>query len=778
MGAIDEYVKAFARDRHEYQEIEARLASQIRELCEKSLRSNDYLWQSRVKEVASLEQKLRGREKNYDNESANIKDIKDLVGGRIILARHVDVATVEEIIGRTFTILDRNQHPKLDLRREQRFRGYDGLHFHVTMREHRIEKYCNITIEIQIMSAFMWAFTALEHDIEYKQLHGESTSGVKSCLEQLKGIANLGELTIQQFEVAFHPGFHKLLSKSQSYGNANGKPESQDAIRTLIYESASKFDVLDKKDRQCLHDLRVTDPRDDKSRIEASNDRLVEGSCSWVCKDSAFVRWWNNDDCNFLWIHGDPGKGKTTIMITLISEITKRLENCAGSNVITYFFCQSTSAELSSTVSVLRGLIFLLIDQEKTLNRHLRKSYDSAGRKMFEGQNAYHALQRVLIDILKDTRLQSICIMIDALDECDEQILKLLDWIIRNDCDIPKKVKWLVTSRNEPSFTERLGCNRRLDISLEHNSMHVAYAVDRFIAYKVQELAQLKNYGLDLRQYVRQRLESNADGTFLWVALVCKELLDVKVYRVRSLLQETPNSLKALYRRMFHQAVHRKDPVEALLCRQILCIVTLGFRPLAVDEIAILADLPEQFYEEQTIEEIVSLCGSFLVVRSRMVYFVHQSARDFFTVGEGKTIFDKGEEYGHSQLARLCLGLMSDGLKQDICLFKMPGVLYSRLLNVDRFIPLHLQYACHFWQQHSVAGNFHELSSAILDFLKEHLLHWLEALSFMQILIEGAFALSSVEFMTGVRLLSSSSEMMTDAWFNRTEKSQNYDHLW
>ena len=129
------------------------------------------------------------------------------------------------------------------------------------------------------------------------------------------------------------------------------------------------------------------------------------------------------------------------IIIALVSEIEKKLEYLPGPNILTYFFYQKTSSDLNTTVSVLRGLIFLLIDQEKTLIRHLREKYDSAGNRLFEGPNTLYALLDVLLNILIDPSLSSVYLMIDALDECDHQIHKLLEWIIDKNPDLSPKIK-------------------------------------------------------------------------------------------------------------------------------------------------------------------------------------------------------------------------------------------------------------------------------------------------------------------------------------------------
>jgi len=41
---------------------------------------------------------------------------------------------------------------------------------------------------------------------------------------------------------------------------------------------------------QCLCDLRITNPKDDKARIKASEDDLLRDSYAWILKDEAFLR--------------------------------------------------------------------------------------------------------------------------------------------------------------------------------------------------------------------------------------------------------------------------------------------------------------------------------------------------------------------------------------------------------------------------------------------------------------------------------------------------------
>jgi hypothetical protein len=99
-----------------------------------------------------------------------------------------------------------------------------------------------------------------------------------------------------------------------------------------------------------------------------SKDELLEGSCSWVLDDPAFRRWWEDDNTQIFWIHGDPGKGKTMMAMALIEEISMRLQSASGT--LAYFFCQ-TEERLNNAVTVVRSLIYLLVKQRRALAQHV-----------------------------------------------------------------------------------------------------------------------------------------------------------------------------------------------------------------------------------------------------------------------------------------------------------------------------------------------------------------------------------------------------------------------
>jgi hypothetical protein len=91
---------------------------------------------------------------------------------------------------------------------------------------------------------------------------------------------------------------------------------------------------------------------------------------------------------------------------------------------------------------------------------------------------------------------------------------------------------------------------------------------------------------------------------------------------------------------------------------------------------------------------------------------------------------------------------MSRSLKQDICGQGAPGTPVTDIerSQVERSLPPEVQYACLYWVQHlQKSGAQLREDDQVYQFLQVHLLHWLEALSWMRKISEGIYAILSVE---------------------------------
>jgi hypothetical protein len=319
---------------------------------------------------------------------------------------------------------------------------------------------------------------------------------------------------------------------------------------------------LGKEDQECIQQLRLTDPRDDKKRIEETKGGLLEDSYHRILENSDFQQWCNDRQSHLLWIKGDPGNGKTMLLCGIVNELKKSM---ARTDLLSYFFCQATDPRISNATAVLRGLVFLLVHQQPSLISHVRAKHDHAGKTLFEDANAWYALSEIFTNILQDPSLNSTYLIIDALDECVKDLPKLLDLIVQKSSVSPR-VKWIVSSRNWPDIEERLEmAGHKVRLCLELNAESISTAVSIYIRHKVLQLAQRKKYDDKTRDAVLDYLFSNANDNFLRVALVCQNLEKFSRSNTLVKLNAFPPGLDSLCARMVEQIY---NPNNADLCNR------------------------------------------------------------------------------------------------------------------------------------------------------------------------------------------------------------------
>ncbi|KAK6591463.1 vegetative incompatibility protein het-e-1, partial [Botrytis cinerea] len=377
-----------------------------------------------------------------------------------------------------------------------------------------------------------------------------------------------------------------LASRSVCSGYNTARPRWKKIKQGLASAHARLLDEFYKK-QKCIQDLRLSDPRDDKKRIEDTKGGLLEGLYDWILGNPDFQRWRKDQQSRLLWIKGDPGKGKTMLLCGVINELEK---SKAKSVLLSHFFCQATDSRINYATAVLRGLIYLLVDQQRSLISHIRTKYDESGKSLFEDANAWVVLSKIFIDILQDPSLDFVYLIVDALDECVVDLPKLMDLIVQTS-SISPRIKWIVSSRNWPNIEKALDtATQKLRLCLELNEKSISAAVATFIQLKVNRLATRNKYSNDTREAIQQHLTINANGTFLWVALICQELSNIPRWKALQKLAAFPPGLDALYRRMLDQIT---DSEDAELYISILAVVSAVYRPVTLDELVALVDMPD-----------------------------------------------------------------------------------------------------------------------------------------------------------------------------------------
>jgi hypothetical protein len=554
-------------------------------------------------------------------------------------------------------------------------------------------------------------------------------------------------------------GIHMVLNYGEGEENAFGRLRKKIDKRLRGAQQQQSSVQVGRQEQECVRNLRLTDPRDDKKRIEETKGGLLEDSYHWILEAPNFQQWRDDQQSQLLWIKGDPGKGKTMLLCGIINELSK-MDN----GLLSFFFCQGTDSRINSAIAVLRGLTYLLVDQQPSLAWHLQNKYDQAGPSLFEDTNAWIAMSDIFTNMVQDldrkrTDLKVIYLVVDALDECVVDLPKLLN-LIAHTSSVSSRVKWLLSSRNEAHIEQKLRSindESRLSLELKQNAQQVSHAVNLYIDNKLSNLETLEDDGL--RDQVRDILRQKANGTFLWVALVVQELERPESWDPLQVVEEAPTGLYELYDRMIEQ-IQRLKKSNLEICRLLLSTVSVAYRPLHLAEIASLCGLPGQVSVlTRNITKIVAMCGSFLTIRNDQVYLIHQSAKDYLSDEERTSVFhSQPKSKIHYDIFSQSLKIMSSTLKRDM--YGLVAVGYS----IDKVqIPPHdplatMRYSCIYWVDHlynavsnSVSSNtsgYHESlkdGSATHIFFKKRYLYWLEALSLCKSMSAGVTSMARLE---------------------------------
>jgi hypothetical protein len=520
------------------------------------------------------------------------------------------------------------------------------------------------------------------------------------------------------------------------------------AIRRLMKEIDETS-----KSKECLRHLYVTDHRADKVRIEDTKGGLIKDSYRWILENPDFMQWRNSQQNHLLWIKGDPGKGKTMLLCGIVDELktsTNEMHN------LSYFFCQATDSRTNNATAVLRGILYLLIEQQPSLVTHIQK-LDLEGKSLFDGPNAWFSVSEMVTNALRDPRLKSSYLIIDALDECIAGLPKLLDFIAQNSSVSPH-IKWLVSSRNWPQIEEKLDrAGSKVRLCLELNPDSVSTAVSHYIRHKAHQLAEEKEYDDETQKAVLDHLSSNANNTFLWVALVYEHLRKMKPWNVLAKLNEFPPGLDCLYDRMMEQ-INTSDDAE--ICKRILASVATVYRPLTLKELTSVVDMPRNISQNlKWLTAIIGHCGSFVCIRNDVVYFVHHSAKDYLTTNASHIIFPSGREYLHSEIFSRSLGVLSTTLRRDIYGLQEHGFPIKQVKLPDPDPLARSRYSCVHWIDHLCDSNSdcgeeqtveRQPTVVVEVFIREKFLYWLEALSLCKSMPKGVAAMTKLEALVQV----------------------------
>jgi hypothetical protein len=502
------------------------------------------------------------------------------------------------------------------------------------------------------------------------------------------------------------------------------------------------------------------------------------------------IRDWaqGDDDRPIFWLNGLAGTGKSTIARTVARE---NYDNgCLGAS----FFFSRGGGDLAHAGKFFPTIAVQLAKRIPSLEDHICESLEKHDDvPLLALHDQWHLLIHTPLSRLENSFRQSrLVIVIDALDECEgdndvRALLKLLSEI-RDITTVRFRV--FVTSRPETPL--RLGF-RHMPSILHHDLVldHVPRElVDRdILTFFKQQFSEIihnfENISPDWPGVERLTLlVQKSGGLFIYAATVCRfvksndqwlpdDLLGMFIpcdtaKKSRKRKRRTPTTspfseLDKIYTQILDYSLKRiKNPQDqadiASEIREIISTLAVLFQPLSLVALGYILDM-----DHVTIRQRLNHLRSVLSVpddESSPVRLLHSSFQDFLFDNERCVShhFSIEQKVAHKRISEQCADILSNSLKQDICDVNQPGIFVSDIerTKIQQALPLEVEYACTYWVQHVLSSGV-ELSDDywVHGFLRRHILHWLEALSWIGKLSDGIHLLADLESRISVGSLCS-----------------------
>jgi ankyrin repeat protein len=403
-------------------------------------------------------------------------------------------------------------------------------------------------------------------------------------------------------------------------------------------------------------------------------------TCRWFLTKSEYTSWQDieqqPDHGGFLWIKGNPGTGKSTLMKLLFEEAKLKDKGDPSKISLSFFFLARGTVEEKSTTGLYRSLLHQLFEKAKDLRDSLEWMTVDGARVI--QRNGWHeeALKQTLTHSVQRLGSRSLTIFVDALDECNKDQATGMICFFEELCNRATEAQvWLkicFSSRHYPTVVIQKG----IELTLEDEIGHME-DIKQYIKSKLR-LGKSKQ-----AEPLRSEILEKSSRIFLWVVLVLDILnseypnSSISIKQIRGRLKEIPPKLTDLF-----EMILTRDGENLQRLQVCLKWILFATRPLKPQELyfAIQLGLDKEcsgYWDQEDVEldqmktfVRSSSKGLAEVTRNKAseVQFIHESVRDFL-LGKYESQWSgaAGNFIGHSHeiLRNCCIAQLNASISQD-----------------------------------------------------------------------------------------------------------------
>ncbi|KAI9771952.1 MAG: hypothetical protein M1839_002585 [Geoglossum umbratile] len=516
-------------------------------------------------------------------------------------------------------------------------------------------------------------------------------------------------------------------------------------LEKLMVAAAAPFNSYDRrKDSDCIQNTRVG---------------LLQEIRGWAD---------GNDKRPIYWLKGLAGTGKSTIARTIARYYHDRRRLAAS-----FFFSKDIGGDVRDARKFFTTIAAQLARASDPLGNHICNAINQKSDVVNQAPREQwrQLILEPLLKLQSRTLPLSLVLVVDALDECEDEddIRAIVNLLSEARLLRTVRLRILITSRPEipirQSF-DKVPDTEHHDFVLHDISRSIVdHDIRVFIEYHFGVIREKRMFDLEWpsRETVRA-LVKHASGLFIWAATACRFIKDGGRFteeRLSTILggdistTAPEKGLDTIYLKVLQSSIyadfgeHETNKHCSTLREALGAIVTL-FASLSIDSLAKLVDITAK-----DIDENLGDLHAILDIRKDThlpIRLHHPSFRDFLLNRKrcDDPRFWVDESIAHGLMANNCIDLLSAELRRDICGLHEPGAIARDVSDqkIENFLSTALQYACRYWVQHLKRSDAQlEDNCKTYNFLRQHLLHWFEALSLLGKISEAVLAIQVLEDM-------------------------------
>ncbi|KAH7379489.1 hypothetical protein BKA66DRAFT_571316 [Pyrenochaeta sp. MPI-SDFR-AT-0127] len=396
-------------------------------------------------------------------------------------------------------------------------------------------------------------------------------------------------------------------------------------------------------DGACDLILKRLNPPDYAMIYRESLEEREDSTGRWIFRHPLFSKWLNGPDLTgtkrcLLWIHGNPGVGKTTLAASVIQSLSKQWRSTRSGPGMFYYFFSHEDPINTRPISACRSMLAQLLHKHHD-NEFLANEVISAIKNGPSGSSQEHFSEAEVMHLLEICfhSIGSTFIILDGVDECTKikSLLKVIEMLIKS-----STVKILIFSRpNVHELVRFVPEICRLDFSQDEVDEDIRLYLNRNLEDMAKEDQLLPE--ANISSYV-EHLVVGADKMFLWAKLMVSYLqspvltpsaIEKLIWNIR-----LPEGLENMYDRIF-DLIGQSPRHQQALATRILSWIIYGRRKLGTDDLQIVIgpaseDKDTMFETLSNFVELVSVITGGLVTNQGTDEFpacslIHLSAHEY-----------------------------------------------------------------------------------------------------------------------------------------------------